>query len=297
VESLLSAGVEVAGILTAPDKPRGRTLAPRPLAFALRMEAKGLRLLKLPTLKTPSARDEIGALRAEMFLLASYGKMIPRSILDLFAGNTLNVHPSLLPKYRGAAPVQRALMDGVRETGVTIIRMVEQMDAGPVLATQALSVGPDDTAGEVLGRAAEKGAELLLGLLARFAKREPLEGVSQDEAAATFAPKIRPEERFIDWNQPGDRIHNLVRALNPHPYARGRYRDEQLIIHRTALGSVSPVVGLMPAEIALSGRRVFVGTKGKPIELVEVQREGRRPMSACDWAIGARLPQRARFES
>jgi methionyl-tRNA formyltransferase len=293
---LLEAGEEVVGVLTAPDKPRGRSLTLRPVPFAEEMEKAGLRVLKLQDPKSPLAVEAVKATDANVLVLASYGKIIPGSLLQHFEGNTLNVHPSLLPKYRGAAPVQRALMDGVRETGVTIIQMVERMDAGPIFAAQAFEVGPNETAGEILGRAADIGATLLLSLLARLHRGEVLEGKPQDESAATYAPRIKPEERWIHWNHPAERIHNLVRALNPNPVARTSCQGEQLRILRTRIANTDAVGGLRPGAIKVIGDRVFGGTGTSAIELLEVQREGRRPMSAREWAHGARLPADARFE-
>ncbi|MHA2620164.1 MAG: methionyl-tRNA formyltransferase [bacterium JZ-2024 1] len=296
VEGLLQAGEKIAGVLTAPDKPRGRSLALRAVPFADRMARMGLPVLKLSTLKSNSALQAIKATEADVLILASYGKIIPTTVLDLFAEKALNIHPSLLPRYRGAAPVQRALMDGVRETGVTVIRMTEEMDAGPILAAHRFEVGPDETAGDVLRRAAEFGRQLILSLLARLKKGETLRGEPQDEREATFAPKILAHERYIAWSDPAERIHNLVRALNPHPMARAVYRNDLLKILRTRLPT-GPCPKLSPGVIAISGNRVFVGTGTNALELIEVHREGRRPLSAYEWAIGARLASDARFGS
>lgn len=295
-ERLLAAGENIVAVLTAPDKPRGRSLSVRPLPFAEAMERRGLQVLKLPTLRTPSAVEAIMATGSDVFVLASYGRIIPPSVLELFKGKTLNVHPSVLPKYRGAAPVQRALMDGVSESGVTIIRVTEKVDAGPILAARKFEIGPDERAGEVLRRASVIGASLLLELLARLRNGVPIEERAQNESEATYAPRLEPHESVINWKQPAIQIHNLVRALHPQPLAYTRYKGERLRILRTALPGDDLFPDLSPGALRMRSGKVFVGTQSHALELQEVQREGRNAMSAREWALGARLTDDARFE-
>ena len=239
---------EVVQLLTRPDKPRGRgrRIAPPPAKEAAKR-------LGIPVAQ-PTRLDEHGELAADTVVVCAYGLLIPNGLLD--RGLWLNVHPSLLPRWRGAAPVERALMAGDDETGVTIHRTVEALDAGPVAARRAFPIGPDDDAGAVYARAAEVAAELLRDVLAQEEPRfEP-----QPQDGVTYAEKIRPEDRELDPDAPAQELVNRVRALSPHIGAR----LGDLIVWQARVGEggafdpveVQPAGGRrMPYDAYLRGRR------------------------------------------
>src|SRR5262245_29199538 len=245
----LAAQHEVVALLTRPDAPRGRgrRLSPPP--------AKDVALRRgIPVLQPERLGPDV-ALDADVVVVAAYGLLIPESLLE--HGLWLNVHPSLLPRWRGAAPVERAIMAGDKETGVTIHRTVKELDAGPVAVAEPLSIGQDDDAGSVFARAAETAARLL---------DDVLPGPTftpQSEEGVTYAEKITAADRELDWDRPARELHNRVRALSPHIGARGIVEGRRVLVWRT---------------------RVVDGC----LEVLEVQPEGKRRMTYDEFLRGLR---------
>jgi methionyl-tRNA formyltransferase len=234
---------DIAFLLTRPDRPAGRgkkTTAPAAKVVAER--------LGIPVLQPE--RPAEAELDAETIVLVAYGALIPRELLERHAW--LNVHPSLLPRWRGAAPVERAIMAGDSETGVSVIRLVEELDAGPVGARQAFPIGPDDDAGIVFARA----AELAPGLIDAATSFSPQEG------EVTYAEKIGPLDRELDWARPPQELHDRIRALSPHIGARGELHGRRVLIWRSRL------------------------VDGDGLEILEVQPEGRRRMTTKEFVRG-----------
>ena len=244
----------------------------------------GLKLLQPAKARTTEFHDEMSALGPDVAVVVAYGKILPGSLLAIPRLGFVNVHFSLLPAYRGAAPVQRALMDGVEETGVSIMVLTEGMDEGPVLAERTLAVGSDQTAGEVGSELAEVGAELLVPTLISYADGR-LEPVPQDHERATYASKLTSEDARIDWNDASTKIHNLVRALNPAPGAWTTLGEARLKVYRTR-GSGGP--RLSPGQLH-AGEQLVVGTADGNLALVEVQAAGKRRMGGAELANGLRL--------
>ncbi len=233
----LAASHDVRFLLTRPDRPRGRGLmtAPPPAKEA------ALRL-GIPVLQ-PERLDARVELDADTVVTAAYGAIVPAPLLERYLW--LNVHPSLLPRWRGAAPVERAIMAGDEETGVTIIKLVEELDAGPIAAQQTFPIEAEDDAGAVLARAGEVAVDLLRDVLAEPAFRpQPEEGV-------TYAHKIRAEDRWIDWSRPPQEIVNLVRALSPHIGARAELEGRPVLVWRARVDDGRAV----PVEVQSEGRR------------------------------------------
>ena len=240
---------DVVALLTRPDAPRGRgrTVAPPPAKeVAARKE--------IPVLQPERLGPEV-ALDADAIVVAAYGLLIPESLLE--RGLWLNVHPSLLPRWRGAAPVERAIMAGDQETGVTIHRTIEELDAGPIAAQGRFPIGPDDDAGAVFAQAAEAAVDLLDDVLP-----EPT-FVPQPDDGVTYADKITAADRGLDWNRPAQELHDRVRALSPHIGARGVVEGRRVLVWRTRV------------------------TDGK-LELLEVQPEGKRRMTYEEFLRGLR---------
>jgi methionyl-tRNA formyltransferase len=239
---------DIAYLLTRPDRPRGRG---RQVGAPPAKEAAGELGIEV---RQPERPAELGDLDVDAVVVAAYGALIPKELLD--RALWLNLHPSLLPRWRGAAPVERAIMAGDTETGVSIIRLVEELDAGPVGAAGDFPIGPDDDAGVVFERAADMGSELLDGVLA-------LQEFTPQEGEATYAEKIGPGDRELDWSRPAQELHNRIRALSPHIGARGELHSRPVIVWRS---------------------RVMDGG----LEILEVQPEGRRRMTLVEFERGLR---------
>jgi methionyl-tRNA formyltransferase len=287
-EALLNAGHAVVALVTQPDreKGRGRAVAPPPLKPVA--EARAVPVLQPRRIKEPAAQEAVKSLVPDLSVVVAYGQILPRVVLDAAALGTVNVHASLLPRYRGAAPVQWALVNGENETGVTTMLLDEGLDTGPVLLRRATPIGPEETAPELEARLARLGAELLLETVARLLTGT-LRPTPQDHRAATLAPILKKEDAWLDWNQRADALAHRVRGLSPWPGTMTRWQGRLLKVRRAfpaePAGEAEPgtVIGL-----DRDGVRVACGA-GSVLRLAEVQPESRTPMTAREWATGARL--------
>lgn len=290
--SALARRHEVALVLTQPDRPkgRGRVLAVPPVkALAQRLD---LPVLQPETLDEREARPHFERAGAEAAVVVAYGLKIPDWLLALHPRGAINVHGSLLPAYRGAAPVNRAIVNGDPETGVTTMLLARRMDAGPILMQRRTPVGPEETAGEVTARLAELGAGLLVVTLDGLASGivQPRE---QDETLATFAPKLRKEDGLIDWSRGSREIANLVRGVNPWPGAYTHLDGRPLKIWRAtaalrpAAAAASPP-GTVVAASFNDGLLVACGSGGA-VALLNVQTEGKKPLPAPEFLRGRAL--------
>jgi methionyl-tRNA formyltransferase len=271
----------VVAAVTNPDRPAGRGMERQSPEVKVAAEAAGVSVLQPEKARDEDFHDQIRTLAPDCCVVVAYGKILPASLLAIPPLGFVNVHFSLLPDYRGAAPVQRALMDGVDETGVSIMILTEGMDEGPVLATARVSVGDDDTAGVVGGRLAEMGAGLLVETLDPYAAGS-LQPAEQDDAAASYAPKISTEEARIDWSQPARRIQNLVRALDPAPGAWTMLGDKRVKVFAVR---PSDVGDLAPGELRTDGD-LLAGTGEGVLSIIEIQPAGKRRMSGDEFARG-----------
>jgi methionyl-tRNA formyltransferase len=290
LRALLDSRHEVVGVVTQPDRPRGRHGTPQqPPVKALALE-HGLAVLQPDSPKDEGFAASIRALSPDAGAVAAYGHLLPRDVLAVPPRGTLNVHFSLLPKYRGAAPIQRAIMAGERETGVSVFLLEPTLDTGPVILQAREPIAPDDTAGSLLARLAPAGAGLLVRSL-ELLEAGSAQPIPQDPSAASSAPKIRPEEAEIDWANPAERIVDLVRALNPAPGAHTWLRAKRVKVWRAAAapGAAFPGAVLHPGED-------FVVAAGRgAVRLLELQPEGKRPMRPEELARGWRLRPGDRF--
>lgn len=290
LKALLATGHDVVAVATNPDAPigRGRQVVASPVAT----EAAncGIPLLQPQRVKEPWFGDAVAQLRVDAAVIVAWGALIPDSLLNLPKHGWVNLHFSLLPAWRGAAPVQRALMAGDETTGVTTFRLVREMDAGPVWRRQSVDITADETAGELLARLASLGADTLLQTLADIQA-----GVSPvpQPAGVSLAPKVTVGDARIDWSAPAGVIHNLVRGTTPAPGAWTMFRGQRLKIGRTALvGSARlPDVptDLAAGQLVATRSGLFVGTGEGRLELLLVQGVGKPPTAGADWARGARL--------
>lgn len=293
LDAIAASPHELVGVVTRPDAPsgRGRRLTQSPVAQ--RAEELGVPVLKPTHPKDPEFQEQLRALEPDCCPVVAYGALIPRSALDIPRHGWVNLHFSVLPAWRGAAPVQHALWAGDEYTGATTFRIVEALDAGPVFGVMTERVRPTDTAGDLLARLAEGGSGLLVATLdgiaegALEAREQPSEGVS-------LAPKISVEDARVDWNEPAIGVDRRIRACTPGPGAWTELDGE-----RVKLGPVTIEDGaeeLPPGAISVAKNHVLVGTASGAVRLGEVKAFGKKQMGAADWARGVRLPDTARFE-
>jgi methionyl-tRNA formyltransferase len=278
---------DVVAVLTRPDAPsgRGRRLTRSPVG-ALADEA-GIPVLTPAKPAGPEFVEVLRELAPDCAPVVAYGALLPRAVLDVPAHGWVNLHFSLLPAWRGAAPVQAALRHGDDVTGATTFRLEEGMDTGPTFGVVTETVGGGDTAGALLGRLAESGAKLLTATLDGI-EDGTVEAVPQPAEGVSLAPKVTPADARVDFASPATAIDRLVRSVTPEPGAWCEFRDDRL-----GLGPVRPLrtgeVELAPGELRVERRRVLAGTATVPVELGEVKPKGKRLMPAPDWARGARI--------
>ena len=290
LRALVAAEAEVPLVVTNPDRPAGRKLELHPPPVKQAALEAGLQIVQPDKARDPALHEWLATARVDVATVVAYGKILPASLLAIPPKGFVNLHFSLLPAYRGAAPVQRALMDGVATTGVTIMVLTEGMDEGPILATKPTAVGPDETAGELGERLARSGADLLVDTLGRYVAGG-LEAREQDHARATYAPKITSEEARIDWTRSAAEIHNHVRALNPAPGAWTTFRGKRIRV--LAVRATDDRVE--PGRL-LPGEEPTIGTGDGAIVVTEVQPAGKRKMSGAELARGLRVGEGERFE-
>jgi len=291
LERLVQAGHQVLAVLTQPDRPRGRgreTAAPPVKQAAMR---HGLAVYQPERVRRPEAVEYLRGLAPDLMVVVGYGQIIPQSVIDIPPLGILNVHASLLPAYRGAAPVQWAIAKGERRTGVTIMRIDAGLDTGDILASAETEIGAEENAIELAGRLAGIGADLLVETLAGWAAGR-IEPRKQDSARATYAPILKKEDGLIDWQQPAAAIHQRVRGFQPWPGAYTRFRGQTLNIWRArAVRDPEASAGGVPAGGFFSLKPPLVAAGEGALELVEVQLEGRKRISAGDFVNGQRLKE------
>ncbi len=289
---LADEATEVAGLITQPDRPAGRGQSLQSPPVKAIADERGIPILQSHRVKDdPAAVEFLRSILPDVAVAVAFGQLLPGRVFDFPAHGTLNIHASLLPKYRGAAPIAHALLNGERVTGVTLMRIQEQLDSGPILGQEQITIGGEDTTGEIEDLLAVKGAALLMRLLVPYVNGQ-LDLRYQDEDSASYAPMIRKAEGCLHWDRPAPRIHDLVRAFNPRPGAYSAFRGQTVKVWRTRLSAATPAPpGGEPGSVfRLSRRRIGVLCgEGTAIELVRVQPASRRKMSGVEFANGFRL--------
>jgi methionyl-tRNA formyltransferase len=285
LEALVASSHEVVAVLTRPDarSGRGRTLVPSPVR--VRAEALGLEVLTPPRAGDPGFRARLAELAPDACPIVAYGGLIPPAVLSVPPAGWVNLHFSLLPAWRGAAPVQHALMAGDEVTGATTFRLEEGLDTGPTYGVMTETIRPTDTAGDLLQRLSTAGAGLLVATLDGL-QSGTLQAVPQPGEGVSHAPKITVEDARVRWDRPAVAVDRQVRGCTPAPGAWSTFRGE-----RPKLLPVAPVAdgpAAAPGEIVADRRSVHVGTATGAVLLGTVQPHGRRPMAAADWARGVR---------
>lgn len=289
LQALVAAGHDVAAVITQPDREKGRGRALQPPPVKPVSEGLGLRVLQPPRIRSPEAIDGLRGLAAEMQVVVAYGQILPRAVIDIPPRGTINVHSSLLPRYRGAAPIHWAIVNGEAVTGVTTMMIDEGLDTGPLLLSRATPIGPEETTPELEARLAEMGGALLIETIDRLAEGT-VTPTPQDHHAATLAPILRKEDARIDWTLPAEVIARRVRGLTPWPGTVTVFTGNDLKILRVAAAASSGASDATPGTLlAIEDGLVVACGEGTALRVLEVQPASRKAMSAAAFAAGARL--------
>jgi len=293
LQGLLDFGLDLRAVYTQPDRPKGRgkQLASPPVKeLALK---HGIAVHQPLKLRDPAVVEELRAIAPDLIVVVAYGQILPKSVLEIPKYGCINVHASLLPRYRGAAPINKAIIDGETETGVTTMYMDVGLDTGDMLVKRVTPIGPLETADEVHDRLALLGREAMEETLRRLCAGT-LKGERQDDALSNYAPMLKKEDGLIDWNRPAAQIHNQVRGLDPWPGAYTQLRGEVLKIGRTAPEAGKGVPGTVLAADA-AGVRIACGEG--VLRVGELQLPGKKRLAAGDFLRGCALPAGTRFGS
>ncbi len=293
LDAILASSHTVVGVVTQPDKPRGRGQKETDAPVKARARERGLPTLQPATLKDPAVHEQVTALGADIGVVAAYGKILSQAVLDIPRLGMINVHASLLPRWRGAAPVHRSVIAGDAVTGVTIMRVVKALDAGAMLATVERAIGPDDTSDEVERDLGTLGAALLVQTLDRLALG-PVEELPQDEAGVTYAHRLTKDDGIVDWTRSAAAIHNQIRGLHPWPLAFS-YIDGQRLILRRSTWSSEAVTAEPGTIVAAHGDELRIATGAGTVLVTELQAEGRRASRTRDFLAGRKLAPGLRF--
>jgi methionyl-tRNA formyltransferase len=279
LSALVDSGVRPEAVLTQPDRPsgRGRRLTPSPVkSYCL---DQGIEVLQPSTLRDEKVVAELAALSPDLIIVAAYGLILPQNVLDLPRRDCVNVHASLLPRWRGAAPIQAAILNGDRETGISLMSMTAGLDCGPVYASESIEIGRNETAGELHDRLADLGGRLLVRWLPAILGGE-LEATEQDESLAIYAPKIDKRDALMNWQYSSQELHRLVRAYNPVPGAWFEFGGERIKCWDARRSDDSAGT---PGEIVRADRSGLVVACGHgALELITVQRPGKRRVSGAE---------------
>jgi methionyl-tRNA formyltransferase len=286
LDALLKSAHEVAAVVTRPDAPAGRGLHVAPSPVARRAESAGLEVLKPARPGDPDFLARLRQIAPGCCPVTAYGALIPRQALDLPQHGWVNLHFSLLPAWRGAAPVQHAILHGDDVTGATTFRIVAALDAGPVFGVVTEQIRPDDTAGDLLDRLAVSGAELLVATVDGIESGE-LVPCPQPADGVSLAPKISTDDARVRWSEPAIAVGRRVRACTPVPGAWTALNGTRIKLWPFA--GIADDAGVPPGQLCVRGSRVLAGTGTRPVQLGDVQPHGKRRMPAADWARGLRL--------
>ncbi len=295
--ALIHEKVPIVAIVTQPDRPKGRSLqvVPSEVKTVAQQHLPDVPILQPAKASNAAFLAELKALPADLYVVVAFGQILPQSLLDIPKLGCINIHASLLPKYRGAAPMQRSLMHGEKQTGVAIQKMVRELDAGDVIATSKIDVAEETTLGELHDALCQLSKPLLLSVLRSYAHGVP-SATAQDVSQVTFAPKILPEETELSWEKEAHTLHNLVRGLSPRPSAwcwvdlSGE--KKRLKILRTKV-----VAGTAPIGELASIKDLVIGCGKNLLQLLEVQPEGKPKMRGSDWVRGLKVPPKFFTES
>lgn len=279
-------GVNIVGVVSRPDRPQGRHQHLQPTAVKLEALSlsPSLPVYQPELVSSAESVEFLKTLQPDLFVVVAFGEIVKQNLLDLPVKGCLNLHTSLLPKYRGAAPIQRCIMAGDVESGITIMQMVRKMDAGQMYEKVSVPVSADMTFGELEEQLTLVGQEALLRVIKKFVQG-PVSGEVQDEAFVSFSPKVELEECEIDWKRPAKELHNLVRGVNPYPgawcYGWLKGEKKRIKIHRTKKVDLEGIPASQPYS-----DRLWIACGSGGLELLELQLEGKKRLSGLEWLRG-----------
>lgn len=280
LNSLIDAGHEILAVFTQPDKPRGRKQELTPPEVKVCALQHGLSVYQPKTLRDGEAMKIIADLAPDCIVVVAYGKILPKEILDYPKYGCINIHASLLPKYRGSAPIQWSVINGEKETGVTIMQMDEGIDTGDMLYQKAIPIMIDDTAESMFEKLSALGGEMIVDALRKLEKDE-LKAIKQDDALSSHAPMLDKKISEIDWDQPAEKVHDLVRGLYSWPIAQTSLHGKKLKIYRTSLGK-----GRGESGAVINTTPLTIACKEGAVVIEELQLEGKKRMDAKTFLIG-----------
>ncbi|MEW6528072.1 MAG: methionyl-tRNA formyltransferase [Spirochaetota bacterium] len=287
---------EIAFVVTSPDKPKGRGKHLLPPPVKEKALKYGIVCFQPTTLKDEKLAETLRKFNCDIFVVVAYGKLIPRSIFSIPPLQTINLHPSLLPKYRGAAPIEWALYNGEQQTGVTVQRINEELDAGDIVLQSTVTIAPNETAGELYEKILPLAADMLVKAIDGL-HDGTITPVPQDHSQATYCGKITSETARINWNMPSSHIHNMVRAFNPKPVAWTTFRGKIIKIWKTMVSDSSCYSSTVrPGTVLVHSKRLFVCTANGSVEVLSLQPETKKPMDANAFINGYRLQEGDAFE-
>jgi methionyl-tRNA formyltransferase len=282
LQALLDAGHDVVLVLTQPDRAAGRGLKPKPSEVKTLALDCGLQVLQPASLRHPESQRQLANCQASAMVVAAYGLILPQTVLDLFPLGCLNIHASLLPRWRGAAPIQRAILAGDRETGICIMRMDAGLDTGPVLLREAIPIGARETSGQLHDRLALLGAQCIVRALEQLSTGS-LRAQAQAEAGVTYAGKLARQEAALDWRGPAELLDRQVRAFDPFPGAFTTLRGEMLKVWRAEPAEAQQPAGLVAR---VSADRITIACGSGGLDLLELQRAGGRRLPVREFLQG-----------
>jgi methionyl-tRNA formyltransferase len=294
LDALLASHHEVVAVVTRPDAPAGRGRKVEASPVALRAAAAGLEVLTPPKARDPEFLARLREIGPDCCPVVAYGALLPQAALDIPARGWVNLHFSILPAWRGAAPVQHAILHGDDVTGASTFDIVKELDAGPVYGVLTEPVRPGDTSGTLLERLSHAGAGLLAATLDGI-EAGTVQAVPQPAEGVSFAPKITPDDARVDWKLPAHVVDRLIRACTPEPGAWTELDGTRVKLGPVALDDAAARPDLAPGELLAGRQAVFAGTGTRPVRLGEVQAPGKRRMNATDWARGLHADGTVRF--
>lgn len=295
LEALRAAGHDIGLVVSQPGKPVGRKAEITDPPVASLAKSLGMHVFQPPTIKDDGAFSRLAAVRADVFVVAAYGKILARRVLDLPRLGCLNVHGSLLPRWRGASPVQAAILEGDAKTGVSIMRMDPGMDTGPVYMMRETAIGDDDDSASVGARLAEMGAQALIETLYFLEGEEGRTPVPQDDSHATYCPKIDREDARVDWTRPAAELVRRARAFSPWPGLFTMRRNARLKLSHLSLAVEGPgaregaAASSSPGTVLEAGSRIVVACGDGAVAVATLQAEGRKALRAADFVRGERV--------
>lgn len=295
LNALCEAGLEPLAVVTAPDKPRGRGQRLSPTAVKAVAQDRGIETILQPaSVKDPAFAADVRELAPDVIVVVAF-RILPPEVFTAARLGAFNLHGSLLPRWRGAAPINRAIMAGDTETGVTTFFLKEQVDTGSIILKRSMPIGPDETAGSVHDRMMILGAEAVVETTRRILDGTA-QALPQDDTLATPAPRIFADDCRVDWSRPAVQVHNHVRGLSPYPGAWTMHDGNLLKLYLARPSMHAPGPHLAPGEVGVEDNRLFVGCADGPLELLEVQQAGKRRLPAQDFLNGYPVSSGDTFE-